>query len=185
MRSRVRSTSHSPPWRLDEQRDVDLAGAQLVLALGWLGGDQRQFDAREALAEATDGGGGDRGAGAREGSEAQAAAAQARERLELGLGVGEPRQDHVGVADEHVAGLGEPDAAGVALDERRGRLALESGDLLGDGRLREVQRIGGGGEGSAGGNLSENLQSADFEHHRNLYQAVKEVICAYISQGGE
>ena len=55
------------------------------------------------------------------------------QRLELGLGVGEPSEDDVGVADEHLAGLGEPHAARGALDEGGAGLALQGGDLLGDG----------------------------------------------------
>ena len=73
-----------------------------------------------------------------------------------GLRVGEAREDRVGVADERAAGIGEPDPAGRAVDERRARLALERGDLLGDGRLGVGEGIGGGGEGAALGDLPEH-----------------------------
>ena len=48
-------------------------------------------------------------------------------------------------------GLGQADAARAALDERRPGLALERGDLLRDGGLREGERLRRGGERAAAG----------------------------------
>ena len=59
----------------------------------------------------------------------QAAALERAERVELALGGGQPIEDRVGVADEQLARLREPDAAGGALDEPRAGLGLERGDL--------------------------------------------------------
>ena len=129
-----------------------------------LGGLERELDRRVALAEARDRLGHDRRPGAREGGQAQAPAAQAGDRLELGLGVGQAGEDRVGVLDERAARVGQAHAARVALDERRARLALQGGDLLGDRGLGVGQRVGGGGERTAGGDLAQHAHSADIEH---------------------
>ena len=148
----------------DVERDVDLAAAQPAQRRPRLGGLERQLDRRVALAEARDRLGHDRRAGAGEGGQAQAPAAQAGDRLELGLGVGEAGEDRVGVLDQRATGVGQAHAARVALDERRAGLALEGGDLLGDRGLRVGQRVGGGGEGAARGDLAQHAHSADIEH---------------------
>ena len=65
-------------------------------------------------------------------------------------------EDDVGVAHERVTGLGQPHAARVAVDEDRPGLAFERGDLLGDGRLGVGERVGGGGERPARGDLAQD-----------------------------
>ena len=52
----------------------------------------------------------------------------------------------------------------------RAGLALERGDLLRDGRLRERERLGGGGERAARGDLPQDAHAADIEHQRSLYR---------------
>ena len=76
-----------------------------------------------------------------------------------------------------LAGVGEADAARAALHERRAGLALERGDLLRDGGLRERQRLGGGGERAAHGDLAEHTHAADVEHQPNLYHPLRTFIC--------
>ena len=73
------------------------------------------------------------------------------------------------MAHERLARLGEPDAARVALDERAAGLALERGDLLRDGGLREGQRLGGGAERAADGDLPEHPHTANVKHQYFLY----------------
>ena len=73
------------------------------------------------------------------------------------------------VHEDH-AGLGEPHAAREPLDELRARLALERSDVLAHGRLREVQRLGGGRERAAGSHLAQHLHPADIEHQHSLSQ---------------
>ena len=84
--------------------------------------------------------------GGLEGREPQAAAAQPGDRLQLGLSLGQAGEDRVGVADQRLAGLRQPDPARVALDERAAGFALERGDLLRDGGLREGEGLGRGAE---------------------------------------
>ena len=148
----------------DVERDVDLAPAQALQGRPRLGGLPCELDRGVAVAEARDRLGHDRRAGARERGQAQTPAAQARDRLELGLGVGQAREDRVGVLDERSPGVGEAHAARIALDERRARLALEGGDLLGDRGLVIRQRVGGGRERAAGGDLAQHAHTADIEH---------------------
>ena len=70
----------------------------------------------------------------------------------------------VGVIDERAPGVGQPHAAAAALDELRAGLALERRDLLGDGRLRVRQALGGGGERALRGDLAQDAHTADIEH---------------------
>ena len=106
----------------------------------------------------------------------QAAAAQAGDRLQLGLGLGQAGHDRLGVADDRLARLGEPHAARAALHERGAGLALERGDLLRDGGLRERQRLGRGGERAADRDLAEHPHAADVKHELNLYQPLRTFI---------
>ena len=50
------------------------------------------------------------------------------------------------VLDQHERGVGEPDAAARALEQRDAGLAFEDRELLGDGRRRELQRVGDRGD---------------------------------------
>ena len=72
------------------------------------------------------------------------------------------------MADEHLGGAREPHAAAVALQHRLADLALERGELLGDGGRREVQRVGGGGERPVLGDLAQDAQAADVDHAAHL-----------------
>ena len=104
--------------------------------------------------------------GGRGRAEVEAAALERGERVELALGGGQPVEDRVGVADQHLARLGEADAAGGALDEPGAGLGLERGDLARDRGLGEVERFGGGGEGAVRGDLAQDPQASDIEHVR-------------------
>jgi hypothetical protein len=68
------------------------------------------------------------------------------------------------VRDERAAGVGQAHAACVALHERRPRLLLQRGDLLGDGGLGVGERFGGSRERAARGDLSQDPQALDVEH---------------------
>ena len=80
------------------------------------------------------------------------------------------------MADQRLAGLGQPDPARVALDERAAGFALERGDLLRDGGLREGEGLGGGAERAADCDLPEHPHAADVEHQQNLYHRPQKVI---------
>ncbi len=72
------------------------------------------------------------------------------------------------MADDDLAGLREAHAARAALDEDGPGLALERGDLLGDGGLGEGEGLGGGGEGALERDLAEDAHAADVEHQSSL-----------------
>ena len=68
------------------------------------------------------------------------------------------------MADERLARLGEADPARVALDELAAGFALERGDLLRDGGLREGEGLGGSAERAADRDLPEHAHAANVEH---------------------
>ena len=82
------------------------------------------------------------------------------------------------VAQERGAGVGQADAARVALDEERARLALERGDLLGHGRLGVGERFRCGGEGALLCHGAQHAEAANIEHEAILYLRSPFVICA-------
>ncbi len=83
------------------------------------------------------------------------------------------------MADHRLAGLGQADAAGAALDEHGAGLALQRGDLLGDGGLGEGEGLGRGGERATGGDLAQHAHAADVEHQRILYATRRPVTRAW------
>ena len=68
------------------------------------------------------------------------------------------------MADEHERGVGQADAAAGPLEQRHARLALEHRELLGDGRRRELQRVGHRGDRAARVQLVQQAQAAEVEH---------------------
>ena len=68
------------------------------------------------------------------------------------------------MADEDERGVGQPHAAAGPLEQRHPGLALEHGELLGDGRGRELQRVGDGGDRAALVQLVQQAQAAEVEH---------------------
>jgi hypothetical protein len=129
-------------------------------------------------AEGGDGHRHQRGGGRLERGQPQAPAAQAGDRLQLGLGLAQAGEDGLGVAHERLAGLRQAHPARVALDQHGAGLAFQGGDLLGHGRLGEGERLRGGREGAADGDLAQHAHAADVEHQLSLYEVVGNVICA-------
>ena len=87
--------------------------------------------------------------------------ALARERRLGGL---ELAQHGLGAEHELLPGGGEAAGAAVALEEDHAGLALQRRELLRDGRRRVPERVGGGGDRAAGGELAEDTEAADVEH---------------------
>ena len=73
-----------------------------------------------------------------------------------------------GVADEHERGVGQPHAAPGRLEQRHARLALEHGELLGDGRGRELERVRDRGDRAARVQLVEEAKPAQVEHSQAM-----------------
>ncbi len=149
---------------LEQQREVDLAGAQARLDLLGLALGERQLDLGVARAEACDRERHQRRPRGREGSHPQATPAQAGDRTERRLGGLQAREDALGVSHERLPGRGQGDPARMALQQRHPGFGLERGDLLRDRGLRVVERVCRGREGAAPGDLVEDLQTRDIKH---------------------
>ena len=104
----------------------------------------------------------------RERRDPQRAGEVGRPPLEVGARVLELLEDALGAIHEAARRLREPDAAARPLDERDTALALEHGDLLGHGRGREAERLGGAGDASAQRDLAQEPEAADVEHAATL-----------------
>ena len=102
--------------------------------------------------------------GGREGGQAHAAAHVAVAGGELGLGRLELGQHALGAPDEQPRGGGEGHAPSLALEQCHPDLALERGQVLGDGGGRVAERLGRGGDRAALGELAQHVQAADVEH---------------------
>ena len=96
--------------------------------------------------------------------------------LQLLVGGRELGEDALGVADEHLAGGGEADAARLALDQLHADLLLEPRDLLRDGGLGVGERLGGGGEGAAQRDLAQDGQEAEIMHNGTLSRGSRRII---------
>ncbi len=81
--------------------------------------------------------------------------------LELG-------EHEFGMLHEDPPRLGEYDTSRPAFDEGHAGLALQRGDLLGDGRRRIGQRLGRAGQRTATGDLTEHLQAAHVQHEARV-----------------
>jgi hypothetical protein len=73
-------------------------------------------------------------------------------------------EQRAGVLEQHVRRAREPDGAARGLDERDADLALERGELLGDGGRGEVQGVGRRGDRAAVGDLPEGADTAQVDH---------------------
>ena len=125
--------------------------------------DEGELDVRVLAGEGSDRPRDDRRGRGLEGADPQAPARHPRDRLDLGVGRGHAVQDGLGVPEEDPARLGEPDAARRALEQLGVGLALERGDLAGDGGLREVERLRGRGQRPAAHDLAEDGEARGVE----------------------
>ena len=154
--------------RRHRDRDVDVAAREREEAVRrlLLAGDERE--ARMAGAQRDDGGRDQLPERGGEAGEADGADGALGVRGDVGRRRLELREHEVGMADEHLGGAGQPHAAAVALDHRLPDLALERGELLRDGRRRQVQRVRRGGERALLGDLAQHAQAAGVDHAAEL-----------------
>ena len=87
---------------------------------------------------------------------------------ELGLDRFELCEHVAGPRDEGVAGVGQLEPAAGLAEELDARLALELGQLLGDGRRGEGQGVGRAGDRALRGELPQDGQPAGREHLSDL-----------------
>ena len=130
----------------EDERDIGLPRPYRGPGLGWLGLDEGDLDARVVGRQQLEGGGRDGRRGGGERDQADPPATQVRERRQLLGRHVELAGDGVGPTEQHPAGLGERDAARAAHEQRAADLALQSLQLLADGRLGPAQLAGGRAE---------------------------------------
>ena len=76
-------------------------------------------------------------------------------------------EQRLGVLDQHERRVGQPHAAAGPLEQLHAGLALEHRELLRDGRGRELQRVGDGGDRPALVQFAQQPQAAELEHRSN------------------
>src|SRR5260370_2373504 len=76
-------------------------------------------------------------------------------------------QQTTGVAEQHLAVVGQRDAAGRASEQRTFSLKLQSLDLLADGRLRQVEPLGRSVKAAALSHGNEGAQQLKIQHGIN------------------
>ena len=121
-----------------------------------------------AFDEVGDGHRQERRARAGEARDPHLAALEAGDRGEFALGLLETGDRRVGVIHQHAAGVGGQRALAGALQELHPDLALEGRHLLADGRLRQVERLGGGRERAPGRDLTQDPQPLHIKHKVTL-----------------
>jgi hypothetical protein len=79
------------------------------------------------------------------------------------------------VADEYPAGLGQPEPAAVAFEQRTAGLPVQLGEVLGHRRRRAVQRVGGGGDGAVGRDGLERAEPGEVDHSAMLKHGCRNI----------
>ena len=153
---------------LHRHGDVELAPGEAEERLGRLGVGDEHRHAGRALPQAHRGRDDEPADRGRERADAHLADLAGGVRVEVRAQQLELGEDGVGVAEQDAGGGREADAAAVGLDELLADLALERGDLLGDGRGGEVERVGGGRDRAAVGELAQGAQAAQVDHQAQL-----------------
>ena len=93
--------------------------------------------------------------GGAEGSQRGGAAEQSAGAADDVSGLAGRRERAFGLGAQQPPGVGELEASSRADEQRDAELGLEVGDLLGDARARQVERVGGGGERAMLGRCEE------------------------------
>jgi hypothetical protein len=153
---------------LEDDGDLELAGAQHLKRVLGLGVGEDQLDVGMALAEAGERRGQQRRARGGERRQAHPAPAHSGDRVELCLGGGQAGQHDLGVVHERPARIGEANAATGAVDEGGPGALLERRDLLRDRRLGVGQSLRGGREGALLRDRLQDSQLLDVEHNPSL-----------------
>ena len=129
-----------------------------------------QADARIALVEAAEQGPGQVSGEGRGQGQAQRAAAQVLHVMHGSPGGLQVLQGTPGIGDIGLAGIGQAHAAPGTVEQRRSQGLLQLLDLLRQGRLRHVQRLGGAGEVAVLGNgqqVTDMTQEHDGSNYRH------------------
>ena len=146
------------------EHEVEVAEGERRQRLLGLGLEHLAAQARRVARQRLDGRERDAQQHRLEACDAPAAGDRPRGSREVGLGDRRAFEQCLGVADEHERRIGEPHAPPRPLEQRDARFALEHGELLGDRRGRELERVGDRGDRSALAQLAQETQAAQIEH---------------------
>ncbi|GAA3074260.1 hypothetical protein GCM10020000_69100 [Streptomyces olivoverticillatus] len=125
-------------------------------------------------------GGGEEAAGRRgEGTEQQLAHGLPGLRFEVGLGELDLGEDARGVVGEQPSGVGEPHPAAVLGQQLLAGLALQLGQLLGDGGGRHMQSVGRTADGAVPGDGMEGTQALQVQHVSDATRCSPKIICLF------
>ena len=152
----------------EDDRDVDLAGAQQLQRLGWAGVGQSDLQTGVVRGQGRHGVRDERADHGGEAGEAHPAGGQPDVCGELGVGDLEPPEDLGRPAGQQLPGGGEPDAAPGPLQQLRAGLGLEPGEVVADRRLRVVELLRRRGDRAEPREGVEDAQSSDVQHASSL-----------------
>jgi hypothetical protein len=85
--------------------------------------------------------------------------------VQVGLSALELSQKRVGVRDERAPRIGQREPPALTFEQDNARFTLERRKLLGDGRRREAERLGGRGDGPTLGELTQDSEAFDVQRH--------------------
>jgi len=80
------------------------------------------------------------------------------------LGIADPGDQRACVPHEGESGVGQLDRACSAFDQRQVHRPFQGRDVLAHRRLRHLERISGAGEGTAGRDALQDLESPDVSY---------------------
>ena len=169
------------------QHEIDVAQRQRGQRLLGLGLDELAAQARRVARQRPHRRHGEIQRHRLERGDATAARHDAGGRGQVGLRERGALEQRIGVTDQHERRVGQTDAAARALKQAHTGLALEHRELLGDGRGRELQRVGDRGDRPALLELVQQAQAAEVEHQAMLLSdtsAIRIASDAFVGQDG-
>ncbi len=108
-----------------------------------------------------------------EGGDRDLARRPARVRRELRLGALQLGEDGVRVGEQDLPGGGQPHAPAAASQQRVPGLVLQRGELLGDGRGREIERGGRGGHRTVVRHGPQDAQPPGVDHPAHFARSAR------------
>ena len=152
----------------EDDRDLDLAGAQQLERLGRMRVGQADLQARMPARQRRHRRRHERSDRRGEAGEAHAAGGQPHVGGELRAGGIDAADDLGGAVGQQLPGRGEPDPAADPLQQLRAGLGLEPGEVVGDRRLGVVQLLRRRGDRSVARDGVDDAQPVDVQHASTL-----------------
>ena len=168
--------------QLRQQRDIDAAVDDEFLEPHHAGMHHLEFDPREIAAHPREQLGHQDRAQGRGDAEDDAAAGMGVLGADFVAGALDVAQDAGGAFQQLLAGLGQPDAAIGAGEQRHAELLLEPLHMPGQRRLREVQMRRGAGDAAEFGDADEVIEAAQFHGRRSLNRSDRRSPCRVVME---